>query len=112
MVNGKVSDHNLHAPSPMSDVIRPSDRIYHPGTSPVANFIVNTISGSVLLTVQITDTSTSFPDWWWTFGDGSNSKHQNQDYTYTGSGQDTVVWTVRNEMGMHEERNLISILFL
>jgi PKD repeat protein len=83
------------------------------GLVPVANFNVNTRSGSVPLTVHFIDTSTGSPDsWYWTFGDGSNSILQNPVHTYTSSGQYTVALTVRNDRGMDEKQKLEYIIVL
>ena len=69
---------------------------------PVANFTVNTTSGSVPLTVQFTDTSSNNPtSWAWDFdNDGIiDSTLQNPTWIYTSSGNYTVRLNAANSAG-------------
>jgi len=68
--------------------------------APVAGFISNVTFGTSPLTVQFTDTSTTFPaSWNWSFGDGSYSTLQNPSHTFTRGGIYTVSLNVTNAQG-------------
>ena len=74
------------------------------GSSPIAAFIANTISGNAPLVVSFTDESTDMPTtWYWTFGDGGTSTEQNPSHTYTVAGAYTVTLAVSNEYGSDSE---------
>jgi PKD repeat protein len=71
-----------------------------PATTPVANFTMNTGSGTAPLAVAFTDTSTgSITSWAWAFGDGATSTQQHPSHTYTVAGTYTVSLTVTNGSG-------------
>jgi PKD repeat protein len=72
---------------------------------PVANFTVNTTSGTAPLNVQFTDISTSATSWAWDFNnDGTvDSTEQNPIYAYATAGSYTVNLTVTNEGGSDSE---------
>ena len=70
------------------------------GDVPVANFISNTTSGSVPLTVQFVDSSQNTPtSWTWLFGDGGMSTDQNPTHTYLTAGTYTVTLIAKNFYG-------------
>ncbi len=72
--------------------------VYPP--QPIANFSVNTTSGTEPLIVQFTDTSLNSPlNWNWSFGDGTYSNLQNIIHTYTSAGNYSVVLTISNAAG-------------
>jgi VCBS repeat-containing protein len=66
-------------------------------TGPTADFFANPLLGDKPLTVNFTDTSTSYDgitSWQWDFGDGGTSTLQNPTHTYTQEGVYTVSLTV------------------
>jgi PKD repeat protein len=66
-------------------------------TGPTADFFANPLLGDKPLTVNFTDTSTSYDgiaSWWWDFGDGGTSTLQNPTHTYIQEGVYTVSLTV------------------
>ncbi|PVX23189.1 MAG: hypothetical protein CW691_11345, partial [Candidatus Bathyarchaeum sp.] len=68
---------------------------------PVANFSASITSGSQPLTIEFTDTSTSYDgiiSWQWDFGDGETSIEQNPTHEYD-SGTYTVSLTVHETDG-------------
>ncbi|MFZ0004302.1 PKD domain-containing protein [Methanoregula sp.] len=70
------------------------------GDVPVANFISNTTSGTVPLTVQFVDSSQNTPtSWTWLFGDGGMSTDQNPTHTYLTAGTYTVTLIAKNFYG-------------
>nr|WP_319372973.1 right-handed parallel beta-helix repeat-containing protein [uncultured Methanobacterium sp.] len=74
------------------------------GDPPVANFTVDTSSGTAPLTVHFTDTSTNHPtSWMWNFGDGNSSTEQNPTHTYNAWGIFNVTLTVNNSGGGSSE---------
>lgn len=74
-----------------------------PTCSPVnAGFTSDKTSGSIPLTVQFTDTSTSadpITSRLWNFGDGTTSTQINPTHTYTTAGDYTVILTSTNTCG-------------
>jgi PKD repeat protein len=73
-------------------------------TPPIANFTVNTTSGTAPLAVQFTDTSTGAPtSWSWTFGDGGTSTEQSPVHAYSKKGAYTVSLRVVNSQGVDVE---------
>jgi len=68
---------------------------------PVANFTVNTTSGTVPLAVQFTDISVNVTSWAWDFNndDTVDSTEQNPVHTYNEAGTYSVNLTVTNEGG-------------
>ncbi|MDD4053027.1 MAG: PKD domain-containing protein, partial [candidate division Zixibacteria bacterium] len=72
--------------------------------APIANFTANTITGTVPMTVQFTDTSTENPTGWsWDFGDGQTSTAQHPSHTYTAAGTYTVTLNASNAYGSDTE---------
>jgi len=73
-------------------------------TPPIANFTVNTTSGTAPLAVQFTDTSTGAPtSWSWTFGDGGTSTEQSPVHVYSKKGVYTVSLKIVNPQGADVE---------
>jgi PKD repeat protein len=72
---------------------------------PVANFTVNTTSGTVPLAVQFTDISVNVTSWAWDFNnDGAvDSTEQNPVHTYNEADTYSVNLTVTNEGGSDSE---------
>jgi PKD repeat protein len=70
---------------------------------PTANFSGTPTTGSVPLTVNFTDLSSTATSWSWTFGDGGTSTQQNPSHTYTTSGNFTVSLTATNASGSDTE---------
>jgi PKD repeat protein len=74
------------------------------GVPPIAGFVATPTNGTIPLTVQFNDTSTSSPvSWVWTFGDGGTSTIQNASHQYTNPGTYTVNLTVTNNDGSASE---------
>lgn len=70
------------------------------GSSPVASFTANVLTGNSPLLVSFTDMSNNNPtSWSWNFGDSSSSLSQNPTHTYTSAGVYTVSLTVSNTNG-------------
>lgn len=68
--------------------------------SPVASYQMTPTSGTVPLTVNFTDTSTSSPtQWQWIFGDGATSNEQNPVHIFTENRAYTIQLTVSNALG-------------
>jgi PKD repeat protein len=63
-------------------------------TVPAANFTANATTGSMPLTVQFTDESSTASGYQWQFGDGSTSTDKNPVHTYTQPGSYTVTLVV------------------
>ena len=71
-----------------------------PTIPPLVNFEGTPRAGYVPLEVSFTDESTgTFSNWLWNFGDGSTSSEQNPTHTYTGTGWFHVNLTVCNDGG-------------
>lgn len=69
---------------------------------PIPDFSANPVSGTALLTVQFTDTSTGarLTTWSWNFGDGSTSPMRNPSHTFA-AGTYTVSLTTGNNAGQN-----------
>jgi hypothetical protein len=66
-------------------------------TQPVADFTASPTSGTIPLTVNFIDASTSYEgiaSWSWDFGDGGTSLEQNPVHTYTQDGTYTATLTI------------------
>ncbi len=77
----------------------------------VANFTATPTSGTLPLTVQFTDTSTtssSITSWLWTFGDGSTSTLRNPSHQYIsyGTGVYSVSLRAQGPNGVNTKMNL------
>ena len=71
---------------------------------PNAEFISNSSSGDIPLSVQFIDSTTNTPtSWVWSFGDGGTSTMQNPVHTYTLAGTYTVTLTASNAGGSNTE---------
>jgi large repetitive protein len=71
---------------------------------PSAQFSSITLSGSIPLEIQFTNSSKgSITSWFWDFGDGKTSDEQNPTHTYTSGGTFTVSLTVKGEGGSDTE---------
>jgi PKD repeat protein len=71
---------------------------------PDADFIADTTSGYLQLTVNFTDSSTGhISSWLWDFGDEQTSTEQNPTHTYTDAGTYTVSLTVTGDGGTDTE---------
>ncbi|HEY3360701.1 MAG TPA: PGF-pre-PGF domain-containing protein [Methanosarcina sp.] len=78
---------------------------------PSSNFLSNTTSGNIPLTVQFTDTSTGSPALWnWNFGDGSTSTEQNPKHTYFSAGTYGINLVVSNVAGTSAKAATITAL--
>jgi ELWxxDGT repeat protein len=67
---------------------------------PTANFSANVTNGCAPLTVNFTDQSTgTYDNWFWDFGDGSNSTAQDPSHSYDSAGNYTVSLTISNGCG-------------
>jgi PKD repeat protein len=67
---------------------------------PIAEFSADPKTGSVPLTVHLSDLSTGTPGTWaWTFGDGGTSDLQNPEYIYDTVGIYNVTLRVANALG-------------
>lgn len=81
--------------------------------TPVASFTASPTSGSRILTVQFTDTSTNNPTKWsWNFGDGNLSTVRNPSHRYNRRGSYTVILTASNSAGSNTviKSNLIRVI--
>ena len=74
---------------------------------PTASFTASSTSGTIPLSVVLTDTSTPgsavITTWAWNLGDGSASGEQNPSHTYTVAGTYTVALTVTTCAGVDTE---------
>ena len=74
------------------------------GAKPVADFTVDSRSGTAPFTVKFTDLSTGNPTTWsWDFGDGTTSTEQNPGHVYQKEGAYDVTLTVSNAFGTDTE---------
>ncbi|MCB9431239.1 MAG: PKD domain-containing protein [Ardenticatenaceae bacterium] len=79
--------------------------------APVANFSTTPISGTVPLTVTLTDLSTGQPtSWGWDFGDGGTATVQHPSHTYSAAGTYTVTLTVSNTVGSDTATGTVTVL--
>ena len=79
--------------------------------APVANFSTTPISGTVPLTVTLTDLSTGQPtSWAWEFGDGATATVQHPSHTYSAAGTYTVTLTVSNTLGSDTATGTVTVL--
>ncbi|MCB9434706.1 MAG: PKD domain-containing protein [Ardenticatenaceae bacterium] len=79
--------------------------------APVANFSTTPISGTVPLTVTLTDLSTGQPtSWGWDFGDGATATAQHPNHTYSAAGTYTVTLTVSNTVGSDTATGTVTVL--
>lgn len=70
------------------------------GSMPIADFTSNFTNINAGATVNFTDLSSNFPDYWeWNFGDGTTSFSQISSHTYNTVGSYTVSLTVSNIFG-------------
>jgi PKD repeat protein len=76
---------------------------------PVANFISDTSSGYVPLTVPFTDRSENATEWSWDFGDGNTSTTQNPTHIFSVAGNYTVDLTAANANGQSQKTGLITV---
>jgi hypothetical protein len=74
------------------------------GTAPIASFTATPTSGTVPLTVQFTDTSTtstgSITNWSWNFGDGNTSIQENPVNTFSWPQVFNITLTVTGSTGL------------
>jgi len=78
--------------------------VTEPGAAPVADFSGSPTTGTVLLTVNFTDSSTGDIDSYvWSFGDGGTSTEQNPTHIYQNIGTYTVSLTVSGTGGSDNE---------
>jgi flagellin-like protein len=69
-------------------------------TQPIADYVTDSSSGNIPLTVHFTDNSSGVINvWQWDFGDGGKSASQNPSHTFTSTGTYTVKLTVSNSGG-------------
>lgn len=74
---------------------------------PTANFSATPTSGSVPLTVKLTDASTDTTSWAWNFGDGTTSNLQTPPaHTYKAAGTYTVSLTTKGPGGVSTTKAL------
>lgn len=67
---------------------------------PAPAFSANQTCGPDPLTIQFTDLSTGYPEWWnWDFGDGESSTEQNPVHTYPVAGTYSVTLATGNAWG-------------
>lgn len=79
--------------------------------APVANFSTTPISGTVPLTVTLTDLSTGQPtSWAWEFGDGATATVQHPSHTYSAAGTYTVTLSVSNSFGSDTATGTVTVL--
>lgn len=70
---------------------------------PVANFTIDTNTGTAPLVVTFTDTTVGYPyTWLWDFGDGSTSTNPNPTHTFLEPGNYTVSLTATNKLGSNQ----------
>ncbi|MDZ7304357.1 MAG: phytase [candidate division KSB1 bacterium] len=68
--------------------------------TPLPDFVANTTTGNVPITIQFSDRSTGEPtSWLWDFGDGSTSTLQHPSHRYTTAGNHTVTLTIQTPQG-------------
>jgi uncharacterized protein (TIGR02145 family) len=82
------------------------------GSSPVADFSVDSTDIEPGSTVEFTDQSTGNPESWeWNFGDGETSTEQNPSHTYNSEGVYDVSLTVNGSFGSNMEKkdNFITV---
>jgi len=85
-------------------------------TRPAADFSATTVSGDEPLTVNFTDTSTSYDgivSWSWNFGDGQTSTTPSPTHEYAQDGTYTVSLTVTeadNDSDIETKTNYITVL--
>jgi PKD repeat protein len=95
-VNGTQAGQNVTATETKANYITVYD------SKPKADFYATPTSGTVPLTVNFTDNSTSYDgiiSWLWDFGDGTNSTQQNPTHNYTRTGRYNVTLTIAEQDG-------------
>jgi PKD repeat protein len=71
---------------------------------------VPSVTGTVPLTVNFTDTSTGDNlSWLWNFGDGGSSTQQNPTYTFPSVGNYTVLLTATNNYGSDTKSGIVTV---
>ncbi len=71
---------------------------------------VPSVTGTVPLTVNFTDTSTGDNlSWLWNFGDGGSSTQQNPTYTFPSVGNYTVLLTTTNNYGSDTKSGIVTV---
>jgi PKD repeat protein len=80
-----------------------------PKPKPVASFEVSTISGTVPLKIQITNTSENATRYEWNFGDGQTSNSQNPSITYTVAGNYTITLKAIGDGGEATATKVINV---
>ncbi len=78
-------------------------------TLPTANYISNTTSGYVPLSIQFTDISQNPTAWNWNFGDNNYSTQQSPIHTYSAAGNYTLMLSVSNENGTDSKTSTINV---
>jgi PKD repeat protein len=95
--------------SPYAICVNPSDgscwvgnyhgEVVHLAAMPIASFSASPTTGTVPLTVQFADLSTSATTWLWDFGDGATSAERAPAHEYASPGTYTVTLTATSRWG-------------